>query len=314
MGNLIINALAFEKGFSTSTQIQNINKLQEIYFKNCFVSLVSCKLQNPSSDVCLITNVDIPDNFSILFRKNDILVYKINFESFKLSTTYQWGLAFFKLCALEFAVKNLQYKNYLLLDTDTYCVNNLKDLWDECDNGIVLFDVDHKISHPHRAEIYNNLKKLDLNISKKIVHYGGEFIAGNKNQLAYFIEDLKGIFKKMSTIENLDNTLGDEFILSIAGEINNEKIIRGNKYIYRYWTGKFYLVSTNYQYNAVDIWHLPAEKEYGMLILYNYYIKNSKFPSKEKCASIMNFPKSRITVVSSVRRALKKVQFKVFNI
>lgn len=300
MKNLVFNALAFKDGFQTSTQIENNSKKFETYIKNSFVSLISCKLKNKDCDVFLLTNIDLPIKYKDLFEKNNIFIKKIAFDEFTLPKEFTWSLAFFKLNALKYAIDNLNYDNYLMLDTDTFITNSLDDLWSEAQNGILLYDLDHRISHPHRMEINTNFCKYNTT-SKSINHYGGEFIAGNREVLKRFTSSLHSEYIKMKNCNDLDKTLGDEFIISIAADDFKEELIRANRYIYRYWTSEFYLVSTNYMNNAVDIWHLPQEKETGILWLYDYYIKNEKFPELISCAKKFDFPNYKMPLKKLIK-------------
>ena len=161
-----------------------------------------------------------------------------DFDEFNLPKEFTWSLAFFKLKAIKYVVENLNYDNYLMLDTDTFTVNSLNDLWLECTHGVVLYDLDHKISHPHRMEIYNNLSKYGSDFNP-INHYGGEFIAGNKEVLLRFTTSLYNEYIKMKNCIELDKTLGDEFLISIVADEFKNELIRANRYIYRYWTGDF---------------------------------------------------------------------------
>lgn len=300
MKNMIFNALAFKDGFQTSTQIENISKKTETYIKNSFVSLSSCKLKNKDCDVFLLTNVDLPLKYKTLFENNNIFIKKIDFKDFILPKEYTWSLAFFKLNALKYALDNLDYDNYLMLDTDTFITNSLNDLFLECRDGLLLYDLDHRLSHPHRMEIINNFSKYSTT-SKSINHYGGEFIGGNKNILKKFTHSLNEEYIKMKNCDTLDKTLGDEFLISIVAEQFKNNLIRANRYIYRYWTTDFYLVSTNYMNNAVDIWHLPQEKETGILWLYDYYIKNKKFPELITCAKKFDFPNYKMPLKKLIK-------------
>lgn len=306
MRNLIFNALAFKEGFDTSTQIKNYNNKLETYIKNSFVSLKSAKINNNDVDTVLFTNFDFPLEYKDIFEKNDIKVIKIDFFNFVLPKEFIWSLAFFKLEALDYAVKKLDYDNYLLLDTDTFVINELNDLWEECYDGILLYDLDHRVSHPHREEIYNNMNKYKKN-AKKINHYGGEFIAGNRVHLLNMINELKIEYINMIDNKNIvDKSLGDEYLISISADKCTDIVIRANKYIYRYWTSLFYLVSTNYIHNAVDIWHLPQEKELGMIWLYNYYRKNNEFPSIRRSAKKFGFPRYKTPLKNIIKRGYKK--------
>jgi len=59
-------------------------------------------------------------------------------------------------------------------------------------------------------------------------------------------------------------------------------------YIFRFWTGSFYLVSTCYTCNEVAILHLPSEKERGLVKLFDIFYKKHSFPRKERVHKILH--------------------------
>lgn len=291
--NLIFNVFAFKEKYTTSTQIEDQARICDIYLKNSFVSLMSAKKHNPEDDFCLIVNYDIPEYFSKLFSCNSINIIKLEYSEFVFPVNFQWSLAFFKLCALNYAVNNLDYDKYLLLDTDTFTVNNYIDIWKEAEDNILLLNIGHRYSHPHRKEIMNSYRNV-YGEEKKIIHYGGEFIVGNRGLLKNLVNNCMIVYKDIVAAKfNIDRYSGDEMIISIAATKMREAINDACPYIYRYWTNEFYLVSTNYKNNAVDIWHVPSAKQTIFILLFEYYMKNNRFPSNDKCAKMFGFAKAK---------------------
>lgn len=304
---LIFNALAFADGYSTSSQMNKYttNSVIETYLKNSLVSLASAKHKNSQADCFLFVNVEVPDILYKEYTKFGVNIIRISFDKYKLSNEFTWALAFFKLKALDYAVSNLDYDYFMLLDSDTYTVNSYKDIWLEAERGILLYDIDHRVSHEHRQQIirtYNLITGKMANIN----HYGGELIAGSHHLLKTFIKESSKVFELMfEKQEILEKTLGDEFIISAVAESLARDILRANKYIYRYWTiPSFYLVSTNYYYNSVDIWHLPTEKKDGIIKIYEIITKTGQIPDIIKSAKIMNLP-SRHPVISKYVKSIK---------
>lgn len=75
-------------------------------------------------------------------------------------------------------------------------------------------------------------------------------------------------------------THGDEFIVSLAAGSLRAQVKNASPYVFRFWTGTFRLVSTCYAANPVCVLHVPAEKEYGMLRLYDRYVSRGRVPSR----------------------------------
>lgn len=115
----------------------------DIYMKNSCVALLSAKHYNAESDVALVTNIDVPDKYKSLLQKNDIIIINVEFDSFCFQDNYKWGLAFYKLCALKYVVENYDYDFISYLDADVYIQSNFENIWKECTQNILLYDINH---------------------------------------------------------------------------------------------------------------------------------------------------------------------------
>lgn len=295
MRKLIFNAFAFKEEFKNSPQLGGkvSSKTIDTYMKNIYVSLKSAKVYNPQDDVALITNSKIPKQYADLFAKNNIQLFVIPFEDFVMPAKFVWALAFFKLCALKYVVENLDYEKYLLIDADTVTVAAYNELWQECEYGLMLYNVGHSIGHRERQFIIRDYEKLYPLENKNIIHYGGEFVAGTRENLKIFMQRAEGVYNKICENDyNVADNIGDETITSIVAS-HMENIVPAHPYICRYWTGRFYLVSTNHKYNPVVIWHIPNEKENGFLKIFDYLLKKNKLPSNEKMARILGLPNTK---------------------
>jgi len=266
--NLIFNAFAYANN--------NFDKKGKEYLACVMVSLCSAKMSNSDDVVALITNTQLPNEFLKILEMNDIKIFIHEFENFKFEEDIRWSLAFYKLCALEWAVNNLDYENYLIVDTDTYFQGSIKNVWKETKDDILLYILprayDHNILKLMREE-YSQIYNRDLSL----IHYGGEFVAGNKQQLIIFMNKCRVVYNKMMS-SGIRTKQGDEFIVSVVATENREHIKPANPYIHRYWTGQVYLVSTNYVIDPVAILHLPSEKNSQFILLYKYLLKKEKFP------------------------------------
>lgn len=290
MKQLIINALAFAEKAAVPSQMKEVTNVMETYIKNSFVSLRSAKIKNPDADVCLIINTSLPEEFADFFLKNEIKVYVVSYDKYKMPSNFQWQLAFFKLFALHYAIYNLNYDSYLMVDTDTYCCTNFNDLWIEAKENILLYPIPHVYNELTRKQIIDGYKNL-YGIEESIVNYGGELVAGSRELLKEFFKHCVQV--QDDVINNLDKVstnIGDEFMIGIAASKMRNKVLPAGAYLDRYWTGKtHYVCSTNYP--NIAIWHLPAEKSYSMLKLFKYYQQNGNFPELKKVAKWIGFPK-----------------------
>lgn len=303
MKNLICTAFSFKEGYNTSTQTGKEADLSTTttYLKNIFVTLTSAKLHNKEDDVVLYVNEPISDEWSRRLYEQGVEVKVCPFDTFVISKEYIWALAYYKLCVLNAVVaKNKETKEYdhiLLMDTDTFTTRSYDELWKEADFGVLMYQVGHSFNHSDRQIIRADYEKFYPTESKEkaIIHFGGEFVAGNQKDLEIFVDTCKKVFEKMTSNSEtkMHERAGDETIWSVAAALTSIPVIHAGAYIYRFWTGDFYLTSTVTVSNPVCIWHIPNEKEAGFIRLYDYYRKNKHFPSVEKSSRIFGILKAK---------------------
>ena len=294
MRKVILNALAFAENAGIPTQVKDVADIADTYIKNAFVSLTSVKLHNPDLDVCLITNRTLTEAHNCLFTKHQIHICVIPFDAFAIPNTFHWQLAFFKLFALEYAVNHLDYEQYLLIDSDVYSTKNINDLWNETEPGsILLYQLPSTYNERTRKEIIDGYK-LMYGKQKNIANYGGEFIAGNKEDLKAFSEECMKVYGDvLANLDRLSRNIGDEFITSIAASEWGKKIISVNAYINRFLTGRVYACFSAYE--LIPMWHMPVEKSYTMIKLYQYYMHNERYPNIRQVASWAGLPHNKRT-------------------
>lgn len=277
MKNLFFVPFAFDKNKKTGVNVTD-NALG-MYLKNLCVSLISAKKSNPDIDVALVTNINIPAEQERLLYENDVHIYCEPFDSFVFADNYPWCLAFYKLCALEKMVANYDYDNYVYTDADVFVQNALDNVFLELKHNILLYDINNGLSFREYKIITDEFKRFG--IDSYITHYGGEFFGASRENAILFVDHCKAVYHEMQE-KNFVTTSGDEFITSIVAYRMKNCIKNAGAYIFRFWTGDFYLVSTCYKYNEIAILHMPGEKKRGMLKLYVILAKKHSFPSKEK--------------------------------
>lgn len=288
---IIIIPFAYIEGFQSGINVQNIGKKIDLYIKNCCVSAISARKYNDNAtDVAVVSNIEFPDFYSKLLEVNGVLFIKQDFDSFTFGNDYVWSLAFYKLCALSGVIQKFDYNYYSYLDSDVYVQGSFELLWKECDQNIMLYDINHGL----QVRDYNHILNEFWNFLGKdilLTHYGGEFFAAKRDYALEFLKVCFSIYNQMGE-RNFVTTHGDEFIISLAAFELRDKIKNAGAYIFRFWTGrKFRLVSTQYISNPVIILHVPAEKMVGMIYLFDRYISKGKIPSNRKLYRILHLNK-----------------------
>lgn len=294
MKNLIFCAFAFKEGFQTSQQTEKTagSDTTRMYLENIYVALMSAKLYNSNDDVCLVTNCELPKEWQERYEKDGILVKKIPFDTFTIPREFPWALAFYKLCALEaMTMQESPYDHILLLDADTYSTRSYEELWQEADYGVLLFPVGHSFHHRDREIIRRDFVRFFPEEAKtqNLVHYGGEFVAGKPEELKKYLGFCQFVYDKLQAADyRMEEHAGDETVWSIAAVLARRtlSITEAGAYLYRFWTGDFYLTSTVTVSNPVCIWHVPNEKETGFRYLYRYFIKHGKFPKTKRVMAV----------------------------
>lgn len=242
--------------------------------------MLSAKKHNFDCDVGLVTNLaieNIPQKFSELLKKNNIIIFQIPYDCFLFPDEYKWSLAFYKLCVLQH-ISQMQYDTVCYMDTDVFVQGNMDAIWEECQQHILLYDINHGLNTKNYALLCDEVQAYS-GMRKLITHYGGEFFAANTEDAKLFSDKCKSIYSEMVQSE-FETTKGDEFIISLAADSVRHKVKNAGAYVYRFWTGiGFRLVSTCYQNNRVIVLHLPAEKDRGMITMFDRYISKSIVPA-----------------------------------
>lgn len=254
----------------------------DLYLKNCCVACVSAKKNcKDNTDVALVTNIDVPTEYKKVLEQNGVKILRYNFDKFNFDGKYTWALAFYKLCALYHATEELDYDNYAFMDSDVYVQTEFSDIWKECGLKILLYDICHGLQTEDYQRFLKEVSEFTGKEALGVTHYGGEFFAANKDNAKMFVVECLDIYRKMME-KQFKTSCGDEFITSLAAARMEGDVRNAGAYIYRYWTRRFHLMSTNYQYNPVAVLHVPQEKDFGMIRIFDKYVSLGILPSQKK--------------------------------
>lgn len=260
-------------------------------------------------DVVLITNIDIPDPYASLFKDAGVLLYRCPFDCFTFDNDYKWSLAYYKLCALSHIVSELPYSLIAYLDIDVYVQSSFRYIWNECSHNICLYDICHGLQTENYQRFLKEAESYYHRSQVGLTHFGGEFFAANKQNAKLFVETCRNIYESMKQKGIRVNT-GDEFIVSLAAHEMSGYIRNAGAYISRYWTRRFRLVSTNYEFNPVMVLHCPAEKKYGLIRIYNYYKKKKRFPSRNRVWAMLHLSRPSLIIRVALWWTRMKESFK----
>lgn len=294
---LVFVPLAYKQNYSMSANMEISNDRGiDIYLKNALVLLISVKKHNANVETALVTNFVVSSEFKSLFKKNDILIFETAFDNFNMPPEFKWSLAFFKIKAIEYVVKELDYDYYLELDSDEICINSFDDMWYELNDKVLMYVSRFRFNHVTRklySDVYFDIYK-SLDYKDRILKTGGGFIAGNKNNILHFIAECNYVYSYLKkNIDKVDKNIGDEIYTSIYYAKFSDKVKDASSYVDVYWTSDFYYVSTNYKFDAVSLLHLPDEKQRGLIYIYDYFLRKGTLPSESLMFKYLSFPNSK---------------------
>lgn len=302
--NIICIPFAFKEDANTGVNVKG--DVYTIYLKNACVALCSAKYFNKESEVALVTNISInkiPKEYKEVLANFKISIIEIPFDNFIFPDNYLWSLAFYKLNILKYLSKS-DYKNICYMDTDVYIQDNFQYIWEECQQKILLYDINHGLQVEDYKIFCQEIKEF-MGEKKYITHYGGEFFAASIENTKLFVRSLEEVYQKMLK-DNFITSKGDEFLISISASNIQESIKNAGAYIYRFWTAPgFRLVSTVYEYNPVLVLHLPNEKNKGMLKLYNLFIRKGKMPTKAQVWKLCRI--NSFSIIDRIKKEIKKI-------
>lgn len=253
------------------------------YYRCIVVALASARQHNPDCQVALITNAAVPAPFDAQLAAASVQVWQCPYDAYRFGPDTPWALAFYKLCAMEWALRLPGYDRLLMVDVDTVTQRSYTDLWREAGEAVLLYQVPHAAGQPMAAAISANYDRLCPGGAPHVLtHFGGEFVCGSRRRLQDFMAVCRGVYDEMRR-GGLTPQQGDEAIWCAAAYrslLAGQPVRAANAYICRYWLGgRFYYVSTNYCLDPVCILHLPgAAKERQFRLLYRYYTRRGCLP------------------------------------
>ena len=150
MENLIFGAFATLDGYREGDAA---NLGRTVYDRCTVVALCSAKAQNPACTVALLTNAPVPEPFRSQLTQGGVEIWDCPFTTYRVPADTNWALAYYKLCAMAWVLENRNFARAAMLDLDTFTQHPLDDLWRECDEAVLLYQVPHAASQTMTAAI-----------------------------------------------------------------------------------------------------------------------------------------------------------------
>lgn len=310
-----INMLAKPRSVTVSQMTQrNVSSAMGVYIQNAIVCLGSVMAHNPDIKPMICVDFDLPEDYLAVLAELGIVVEKVEFR-LEVATESNWSICNYRYCVMGYLCEKLQDDDIvMMLDTDIICVDSLKDLVEDVHEDIMLYDVCHTRENRDRQVILKNYERI-YQESGNLIHYGGEFICSRVRNLKKLHQSCLRIIEDSNAFADLLN-FNDEHITSMAVFRDlRHKAHNSAAYLFRYWTGTFYLASTNWKSNPVALWHLPVEKQTGICKVYRYFRRYGCFPDRTKLARLFGLPKAKrpdwiryycAKIIRGVKKRLKR--------
>ena len=150
MENLIFGAFATLDGYREGDAA---NLGRTVYDRCTVVALCSAKAQNPACTVALLTNAPVPEPFAAQLKNGGVEIWDCPFTAYRVPAETNWALAYYKLCAMAWVLAHKDFARACMVDLDTFTQHPLDDLWRECDEAVLLYQVPHAASQTMTAAI-----------------------------------------------------------------------------------------------------------------------------------------------------------------
>jgi len=262
-------------------------RVQAVYWR-CLVALfASARITNPEQRLALFCNTAPPviDGIAIA----EVLErYGVELRLVPLTArlpqgrTAAWGnvLYFFDvLNALEGEPDNLRFA---LLDSDILVTASLAPLWALLDKAdfagyVVDSDEDEPINGMTRRTMAQAACGLSGGEFSPLPHFGGELFATTIGSWKANRTVFDRILSEATAGKGpASEVLTEEHVFSIAFAVLNRSVAEAGNVIKRIWTSPRFNTARPGDEN-LPLWHLPAEKRYGLSDLYRFLARRD-FP------------------------------------
>lgn len=299
-----------ESLFPQSGQKSSSQAHQNIYWRCLIVFFITSKRFNRNEKHVLFTNVQhLPkiDGRSVKDILADLEV-EIIYTDFKYKTPKgYYGMfqnQFYEFSILEHISRNNQNADdkYLILDSDCVFIKPAQRLFAEAEeNGFISFEIDSPVNYDINGLSRLDMKALFEELLERPVndipsYHLGEFLLCSVENIKKIFADFQELWPKLLERHTLGlKKLNEEaHTLSYLYYKNGLHASQDNSFIKRIWTNPLFYRNVSAEDVDLTIWHLPAEKTYGIAGMYNYLIHECKdygqnMPSTEFVERLKDF-------------------------
>jgi hypothetical protein len=265
---------------------------QNIYWRCILVFFVTSKRFNKKEKHLLFTNVrqlPVVDGRTVSDILDQLDV-EVVFTDFKYKTPKGYFAAFqnqfYEFSILEHIATNSKNSkdHYLILDSDCIFIKPTLELFEAADpSGFISFHDDvapdyviNGLSRNQLKAIYEEL--LGHTIKEIPAYHLGEFFLASVDNIRKIYNDFTGLWPQLIERYKLGKEKFNEeaHTLSYLYFKNGLRPSSHTQFMRRIWTNPLFYREVRKSDRELAIWHLPAEKTFGIYRLYDLFFNKSK--------------------------------------
>ena len=329
-----------ESHFPQTGQLSSSASHQNIYWRCVLLFFISSRRFNYNDKHVLFTNVKqlpVVDGRYVSSVLHELEV-EVVFTDFKYKTPKGYYGAFqnqfYEFSILEHIALRHSRENdtFLVLDSDCIFLKKAEPLFAAAaPHGFISFEDDVKPDYVINGLSRNDLKHLYEELMQEQLteipsYHLGEFLLSNVINIRKFFNDFQALWPVLLQRHKDGKTKFNEeaHTLSYLYFKNGFRAYPNNTFMRRIWTNPLFYREVRANDIDLIIWHLPAEKTFGLYRLYNYFmngihnfgfdISDDKFQLLlQKELGIPNLPATMkmkyytVSYLRAIKKRLKKV-------
>jgi hypothetical protein len=235
-----------------------------------------------------INKLPILDGRDVKLMLDDLGVEVIFIESIYITPKVNFNFRqdhFYKFSVLEYIARNDKNldDHYMILDSDCIFTRSTDSLFEEAKpKGFIFFEhpyatdlIDYGFSRVNMKSIYEDLSRQAVN--KMPAYHFGEFFLGSVKNIHIIFNGFLELWPELIRRGKVGLPKLDEESQSLGYLYYKNKFVSSKRtdLFKRIWTNPVFYRNVERSDVDVAIWHLPAEKTYGLARLYEVLIKNA---------------------------------------
>jgi hypothetical protein len=288
---LCADELGEESVFYQTGELSSSRKHQNIYWRCLLVFFITSRRFNKKEKHILFTNVrNLPivdgRNMSHLLKELEVEVVCTDFK-YKTPKGYYGAFQnqFYEFSILEYISQNSSKGDdlYLLLDSDCVFLKSVAPLFSQASKeGFISFEDEVSPSYVINGLSRNDLKDVYEQLMGHPIHeipsyHLGEFMLSSTANIRKFFSDFLELWPSLLERHKAGQIKFNEeaHTLSYLYFKNGFRACRKNIFMRRIWTNQLFYREVRDSDVDLAIWHLPAEKTFGLFKLYAHFVNKS---------------------------------------